>query len=61
MTFTELINATGDVLTSSFKVLPLIGDNFNYLVIIIGFIGLAFWLSYQTKMTKKAKKDGTYI
>ena len=56
MTFTELIYATGDVLTSTFKVLPLIGDNFNYLVIIIVFIGLAFWLTYEMKMTKKAKK-----
>jgi len=61
MTFTELIYALGDVLTSSFKVLPLIGNNFNYIVIIIGFVGLAYWLSYQMKKTKQAKQDGTYI
>ena len=61
MTFTELIYAIGDVLTSSFKVLPLIGNNFNYLVIIVGFIGLAYWLNYQIKKTKQAKQDGTYI
>jgi hypothetical protein len=61
MTFTDFIYATGDVLESSFKVLPLIGNNFNYIVIVLGFVGLAYWLTFQLKKTKQAKRDGTYV
>ena len=61
MTFTDFIYATGDVLESTFKILPPIGNSFNYLVIALGFVGLAYWLIFQMKKTKQAEKDGTYI
>ena len=61
MTFTDFINATGEVLESSFEVLPMVGNNFNYIVIVIGVVGLIYWLSYQMKKTKQAKQDGTYV
>ena len=61
MTFTELMYATGDALEASFKILPLIGNNFNYIVIVLGFIGLGYWLTFQVRKTKQAKRDGTYV
>lgn len=61
MTFTDFIYATGDFLESTFTILPKIGNSFNYVVIVLGLLGLAYWLIYQTKMTKKAEKDGTPI
>lgn len=61
MTFTDFIYATGDFLESTFTILTPVGNSFNYAVIVLGFIGLAYWLSYQVRMTKKAKKNGTRI
>lgn len=61
MTFTDFIYATGDFLESTFTILTPVGNTFNYAVIALGFVGLAFWLIYQTKMTNKAKKDNTLI
>ena len=61
MTFTEFIYATGDFLESTFAILPEVGNSFNYAVIVLGFVGLIYWLSYQVKMTAKAKKDHTRI
>lgn len=61
MTFTDLMYATGDFLESTFTILPEIGNSFNYAVIALGFVGLAYWLIYQSKMTKKAEKDHTLI
>ncbi len=60
MTFTELTYATGDALEATFDILPLLGNNFNYAVIVLGFIGLGYWLTYQVKRNKQAKRDGTY-
>ncbi|MFA7275156.1 MAG: hypothetical protein WC044_14895 [Crocinitomicaceae bacterium] len=31
---------------------------FNYGAIVLGFIGLFYWLNLQMKMTKKAKEEG---
>lgn len=61
MTFTDLMYATGDILESSFAILPVLGNNFNYIAIVIGFIGLIYWLSFQIKKTKQAKRDNTYV
>jgi len=61
MTFTDFINATGEVLEKSFTILPMFGDLFNNAVIVIGFVGLFYWLGFQMKKTKQAKRDGTYI
>jgi len=60
MTFTELMYATGDVMEKSFEILPMLGNNFNYLIIALGFVGLVYWLTYQVKRNKQAKRDGTY-
>ena len=61
MTFTELMYATGDALEASFKILPMIGNSFNYVAIVVGVVGLIYWLTFQYKKTKQAKRDGTYI
>ena len=61
MNFTEFIYALGYTLTASFKVLPLIGNNFNYATIVVGLVGLVYWLLFQKRKTKEAKENGTYI
>ena len=38
-----------------------ISDPFNSCVVLLGFIGLAFWLRLQTKYTRKAKEEGGMV
>ena len=61
MTFTDLVYATGDVLEKSFEILPMIGNSFNYFCVVLGFVGLFYWLNFQSKKTKEARQNGTYI
>jgi hypothetical protein len=61
MTFTEFIYATGDFLESTFTVLPIIGNKFNYFVIVLGVVGLIYWLLLQKKLTKKARQENKLI
>jgi hypothetical protein len=61
MTFTDFIYATGDFLESTFTILPKIGNSFNYAVIVLGLVGLAYWLLLQKKLTKKAREENKLI
>lgn len=61
MTFTDFIYATGDFLESTFTILPKIGNSFNYAVIVLGLVGLVYWLLLQNKLTKKARKENHLI
>jgi len=61
MTFTEFIYATGDFLESTFTILPKIGNSFNYAVIVLGFVGLIYWLLTQKKLSKKARENNELI
>ena len=38
-----------------------IGNIFNYACIVLGFIGLFYWLNFQYKDTKAAEKDPNKI
>ncbi len=38
-----------------------IGNVFNYACIVLGFIGLFYWLNFQKKDTERAKKDPNRI
>jgi hypothetical protein len=38
-----------------------IGNIFNYSCIVLGFIGLFYWLNFQHKDTQRAKKDPNKI
>ena len=33
----------------------------NILVIVLGFVGLGYWLNFQRKMNAKAKEEGTLV
>jgi hypothetical protein len=61
MTFTEFIYATGDFLESTFTILPKIGNSFNYFVIVLGFVGLIYWLITQKRLSNKARENNELI
>lgn len=51
--------AIADLLTWTFGIFEMIGNTFNYSLIVLGFIGLFYWLNLQKKFNDKAKKEGT--
>ena len=58
----ELFYSVAHIVEDSFVLLlEPIGNVFNYLVIVLGLIGLAFWLRLQKKYTKKAIENGDLV
>ncbi|MBU2020283.1 MAG: hypothetical protein KJ941_11615 [Bacteroidetes bacterium] len=50
--------AIGDFM-QDYAFLPLewIGHKFNYFLIVVGFVGLFYWLNYQRKFNEAAKNN----
>lgn len=63
MSSTSIFYALGDFMQWTFILLEadMIGNLFNYAVIILGFVGLFYWLNLQKKLTQKAKDEGKLI
>lgn len=59
MTWNELIYGIGDLMTWTFKILPVLGDNFNWMLIGIGFILLIVWLRQMAAYNREADQNGT--
>ncbi|MGB0422893.1 MAG: hypothetical protein ACPGED_01165 [Flavobacteriales bacterium] len=58
----ELFYSVAHIVEDSFVLLlEPIGNMFNYLVIVLGLIGLVFWLRLQKKYTKKAIENGDLV
>lgn len=59
MSSSTIFYAIGDFM-GNYGFLPLewVGNVFNYACIVLGFVGLFYWLNLQNKMTKKAKEEG---
>lgn len=55
----NIIYGLGDFFTQTFKILPVLGNNFNVVLIIVGFILLFYWLNEMNKYNKKAEREGS--
>jgi len=53
--------ALGDALEMMLSPYDSIGNLFNDMVILLGFVGLGIWLRLQIKYTRKAKQEGTIM
>jgi len=58
---TSFFYAIGDFLTWTFGFFEAIGNIFNYAVIVLGFVGLFYWLNWQRKFNKMAKDNPNQI
>lgn len=47
-----------DFLQWTFQFFDVVGNKFNYSIIVLGFVGLFYWLNVQRKLTAKAEKEG---
>lgn len=54
MTSSTVFHAIGDFLTWTFGIFEVIGNSFNYAVIVLGFVGLFYWLNLQRKFNAQA-------
>ncbi|RFC54241.1 hypothetical protein [Brumimicrobium aurantiacum] len=62
MTYNEIVNQIGDGLLWTTEILfEVVGNVFNYSVIVLGFIGLFIWLRLQAKYNNEAKNDPSKI
>lgn len=59
MTSTDIFWGIGDFMQWTFNLLQAdaIGDLFNYAVILLGFVGLFYWLNWQRKFNEQAAND----
>ncbi len=57
--WTDLVNGFGDLCTKFFKIMPMIGNSYNFLMITFGFIMFGIWMKMQADYNKKAKQDNT--
>ncbi|WP_107039554.1 hypothetical protein [Brumimicrobium mesophilum] len=60
MTYNELVYELGEGLLWTTELLfEVVGNIFNYGVIVLGFIGLFIWLRLQAKYNREAANDPT--
>jgi hypothetical protein len=57
MSSSDVIYSIGDLLTASFKFFEVVGNIFNYSLIVLGFFGFYYWMNIQRKLNDKASKD----
>lgn len=59
MTLSNIFWGIGELLQSTFVLLQqdMIGNKFNYAMIVLGFIGLFYWLNWQRKFNEQAKNN----
>jgi hypothetical protein len=57
MSSSTIFHAIGDFLTWTLGIFDVIGNTFNYAVIVLGFVGLFYWLNLQRKFNAQAEND----
>ncbi len=62
MNLQSILYPIADFFQWTFKhILDPIGDGFNWLCIVGGFVGIAIWLRMQKKFSEKARREGGII
>lgn len=56
---TDFFIGFGHLCQKFFKIMPHVGNKYNYFMIVVGFIALFVWLKVQNDYTKAAREKGT--
>lgn len=56
---TDFFNGFGHLCQKFFKIMPHIGNKYNFFMIVVGFIAMIIWLWVQGQYSKKAQEEGT--
>lgn len=57
MTLAGFFYGIADIFQWTFQIFEIIGNSFNYTLIVVGFIGLFFWLNKQRKFNIEAENN----
>lgn len=57
MTLRAIFEMIGDIFLWTFQMFEVIGNSFNYMLIVLGFIGLFIWLNMQKKYNAEAENN----
>ena len=61
MSSSDFFYCIGDFLTWTFGFFEVVGNVFNNILIVLGFIGMFYWLNWQRKFNEQAKNDPNQI
>ena len=61
MSSSDVIYTIGDLFTAAFKFFEVVGNIFNYSLIVLGFFGFFYWMNIQNKLNDKAAKEPNQI
>ncbi len=61
MTLSGFFYGLGDIFLWTFQIFEVIGNVFNYSLIVLGFFGLFFWLNLQKKYNAEAEHNSDQI
>ena len=61
MTWSDIFYGIGDAFEVAFVGIEFLGDNFNWLIAVVGIILFGYWLKRQAKYDKEAKENDTYL
>ncbi|MCC6691450.1 MAG: hypothetical protein IT235_07950 [Bacteroidia bacterium] len=56
---TDFFNGFGHLCQKFFKIMPSIGNKYNFFMIAVGFTAMIIWLWVQGRYTKEARENGT--
>ncbi|MCB0760978.1 MAG: hypothetical protein KDC12_05595 [Flavobacteriales bacterium] len=60
MNLQDIVNPLGKLMESTFGILEgELPNMFNWLCIVLGFVGLFYWLRTQKRYNQRAKSEGT--
>ena len=52
--WTDFVYSVGDAFTWSFGFYEFVQNHFNNFLLMLGFVGFAYWMNIQRKLSKKA-------
>ena len=61
MTLSGFFNGLGDIFLWTFQIFEIIENNFNYMLIALGFFGFLFWMRKQAQFNKAAANNSNQL
>lgn len=57
MSWNDLIYGLGEFFWKTFEILPVLGNNFNYLLMVVGSAAALYWIMQLVKFSGQAKDN----
>lgn len=61
MSSSDIFWGIGDLMQWTFGIFEVIGNSFNYFLVVLGFVGFAIWMNMQKKYNAEAEANPNQI